>query len=177
VSEIALNWRVERGQLNHNWLQNSVLVGARHALSILDGRVRTTNLIQILKDDVWRWRERNHELTSLLSRFEEEMSPKTLFCQLPLSRCSDQTKEWLVPLIHDIWLHRHNVRERIREIEESYRRAEKSFVNLSIAIASVPETCGIQDVRDLRPLFTQFADSCENLATGISSLPHELQCC
>lgn len=174
---ISVKWQVDRGQLNHNWLQNSVLIGLRHALSTVSGGVRPANIRKTIVEDILRWQERRHDLSLLLERFENEMSPKVFFDVLPLSRCSDETKAWLVPVTHELWLQREMVKEKISANLMAFEYGQKCYQALNAALEKVPEAASVEDVQALEPLLLEFTKACEALSGSISSLPHEIRCC
>lgn len=169
-------WQIDRGQLNHNWLQNGVLVGLNHALSIVNGSVRTSKVRKSLTNNVLRWQERKMELRELLVRFENEMSPRVLFETLPLCRCSEETKKWLVPIIHELWLKRENIMTKISVARESYQKVEVAFAQVSQSLNKLPETPAGEDYVSFVITLRLFTAACETLSQSISALPQEIRC-
>lgn len=172
---MAGNWQTDRGQLNHNWLQNGVLVALNHAVRLAAGGVRSSMLRQALTEDVMRWSERRSELPGFLDRFESEMSPKTFFDRLPLSRCSDDTKGWLIPLPHDLWLKREKVPEKIDTAKGAYEAAERIYASVLADLERIPDTPTIEDLWPFERLLREFTDACEALSRAISAFPHEIR--
>ena len=170
------NWQIDRGQLNHNWLQNGVLVGLNHALNISSGRVRSQNARGSLSEDVRRWQERRRELPGLLDRFENEMSPKVFFERPPLCRCSDETKRWLIPLIHELWLRRERISEKIGTAKDAYKTAELTYEGVRARLDKLPESPTLEDLKMIERSLREFTTACETLSRAISSLPHEIRC-
>lgn len=173
---VASSWQTDRGQLNHNWLQNGVLVGLNHAQAIAAGSVRTPYIRQALIEDVFRWQERREDLPSLLDRFENEMSPKVFFTQLPLSRCSDETKGWLIPLIHELWLKREKVLDKMGVAKKAYEMAEQVYTKVHAELGKLPAAPTMEDLRPFERLLRDFTSACETLSRSISALPHEIRC-
>ncbi|MCX7176045.1 MAG: hypothetical protein NT159_19400 [Proteobacteria bacterium] len=170
-------WQIERGQLNHNWLQNGVLVALNHALSISFGMVRPGDIPRTLTEDVGRWPERRAELSLLLDRFEDEMSPKIHFAYPPLSHCPAETLDWLKPLVHELWLQRWGILEKIDAAKDAYRAADRAFLPVVSALSNLPRTPAPDDLRLVSLLLQTFIEQCQALADSISALPQRVLCC
>lgn len=172
---MASNWQTDRGQINHNWLQNGVLVALNHAVRIAAGGVRASSVRQSLTEDVARWYERRSEVPEFLDRFESEMSPQVFFDRIPLCRCSHDTKAWLIPLIHELWLGREKVREKIGTAKEAYETAERAYAVVHADLEKMPMTPTIEDLWPFERVLREFMAACENLSKAISVLPHEIR--
>ncbi len=170
------NWQTDRGRINHNWLQNGVLVALHHALNVAGGLVRPRNMNQTLTEDVLRWQERRQEVPVLIDRFEREMSPKVFFDRVPLCRCSNETKGWLMPLTHDLWLRRERVQEKIGAAKSAYEIAERTYETVHANLGNLPESPTTVDLAPFERLLREFATACEDLSRSISALPHEIRC-
>jgi hypothetical protein len=173
---VLSRWQIERGQLNHNWLQNGVLVALNHAVRIASGDVRSSVVRQALTEDIQRWDERRTEVPGFLERFENEMSPKVFFDRVPLFRCSDETKGWLIPLTHELWLRRETVREKIGKAKMVFAHANQVYETVHADLAKIPESPSIEDLKPFGRLLHEFTVACEALSKAISSLPHEIRC-
>jgi hypothetical protein len=173
---VASIWLVDREQLNHNWLQNGVLVALNHALSVVAGTVRPRKIRQTLDEDVRRWQERRQEVPELLNRFENEMSPKVFFDRAPLCRCTDETKGWLIPLTHELWLRREKVKEKIGTAKDAYDTVERTYQAVQSDLGKMPEFPNIQDLWPFERQLREFIVSCEALSRTISTFPHEVHC-
>ncbi|MCX6580745.1 MAG: hypothetical protein NT166_11240 [Candidatus Aminicenantes bacterium] len=170
------NWQTDRGQLNHNWLQNGVLVALNHALGITAGTVRSQNVRQTLAEDIERWQERRHELPALLARFEDEMSPKIFFDREPLSNCTEEDRSWLLPITHDLWLQREKVKEKVDTAMSAYETATQSYSRLHSALEQLPEVPGNEDLGPFQLLLQEFKTACETLSRAISAFPQGIRC-
>lgn len=172
---MASNWQTDRGQLNHNWLQNGVLVALNHAVRLASGGVRSSVVRQALVADVLRWDERRNEVPRFLGRFENEMSPKVFFDRIPLCRCSAETKDWLIPLTHELWLRREKVQEKIGKAKDAYDTAERAYEAVHADIKKMPKSPTIEDLWPFERLLREFTTACEALSHAISALPHEIR--
>jgi hypothetical protein len=172
----VLSWQMDRSRLNHNWLQNSVLVALHHAVNVTAGRVLLGNPKRVLVEDVARWKERRQDVLELLGRFESEMSPSVLFGQIPLIRCSNETKDWLVPLTHELWLRREKVQEKMDAASDAYKSAESAYKTVKEALDALPESPTVDDLGPIELLLRAFTASCEALSRVVSTLPNEIRC-
>ncbi|MCC5846786.1 MAG: hypothetical protein JJU29_01735 [Verrucomicrobia bacterium] len=170
-------WQTDRGQLNHNWLQNGVLVALNHAERIASDGVRSSVVRQTLAEDIQRWDERRIELPAFLDRFENEMSPKVFFERAPLCRCSAETKQWLIPLTHELWLGREKVQEKMAAAKQAYETAEQKYEVVHADLESMPETPTMEDLQPFERVLREFTTACESLSKAISAFPHEIRCC
>lgn len=170
------NWQVDRERISHGWLQNGVLVALNHALGIAVGTVRPRRIRQTLAEDVLRWQEQRQEVPRLLDRFENEMSPKLFFERAPLYRCTDETKGWLIPLIHELWLRREKVIEKVRTAKNTYDAAELTYQAVQSDLQKLPETPTSEDLWPFERLLRDFATDCEALSRAISVFPQEIRC-
>lgn len=170
-------WQTDRSQINHNWLQNVVLVGLRHAQEIVSGRIRSHGIRRSLTEDVLRWAERRQEIPQLFSRFEDEMSSKVYFADPPLSRCSAETKLWLIPVSHNMWLAREKVSDKVQAGLLAYDATAQSYDDVVAALAAMPETASTEDLIVFGVSLSAFAEACESLSMTVSALPRCISCC
>jgi hypothetical protein len=112
----------------------------------------------------------------MLDRFESEMSPMVFFDRVPLCRCSDETKEWLMPLIHDLWMRREYVNEKVGSVRRAYDAAEQTYETVRVALGKVPEPPTVEDLSSFERVLRIFTTCCETLSRAISALPHEIRC-
>lgn len=169
-------WQADRSHINHGWLQNGVLVGLRHAQGISRGAVRSRSPGKAISEDVMRWSERRQEVPQLLDRFEVEMSPRVLFERIPLVRCTEETKRWLIPIIHELWLTRGHFDERIAQAREAYDAVEGAYKDMLNAVQKLPGSPSSSDLNDVDHSLNAFATSCEWLSRCISDLPRDIRC-
>jgi hypothetical protein len=171
---VPTSWQIQRSQLNHNWLQNGVLVGLNHALGVTSGRLKPKKVHQVLSRDIQIWKERRREVPTLLDKLESEMSPRVLFNRIPLRLCKDETKQWLIPLIHGYWLRREKIREKIRTAKKTYHDAERNYLLVKAGLDGMPESAEVREMKACERRLREFKDSCEALSLAISALPREI---
>ncbi|MBK5275592.1 MAG: hypothetical protein JJE30_11140 [Desulfuromonadales bacterium] len=173
---ISPQWQIDRGQLNHNWLQNGVVVALNHASGICTGTVRPRDITRSLSEDINRWQERSTELSSLLNRFVVEMSPRIYFNSPPLSRCPEETRSWLEPLTHELWLQR-GMREKIDAAKAAYQKADSAFQKIYAELSNLPSSPTTDDLKPACSQLQTLIARCQALADSISALPHRVLCC
>lgn len=169
-------WQADRSHLNHGWLQNGVLVGVRHAQGISRGAVRSRSARQSISANVLRWKERREEVPRLLMRFENEMSPRILFDYPPLCRCSEATKQWLVPVIHELWLARGHFREKIARARVAYEEVERTYGGALAKVEQLPASPSSSELNAVDGVLGALAASCDVLSQCISELPRNIRC-
>lgn len=172
---MATSWQTCRGQLNHSWLQNGVLVALNHALALTEGRVRTRNLQAALLEATGRWEEQRREIPKLVSEFEEEMSPCALFDQLPLGRCQPRFRAWLVPTVHVLWLRREGVPEKVKAARTAYDDAQCRYAAACAVLGALPEVPSTGELELLGQLLRELVAACQALSRAISAFPHEVR--
>ena len=177
IGVLVNEWQMQRGYLNHNWLQNGVLVALNHARVVVSDKVRAKNARQTMEDDISRWPERREDLVRLLRRFEEEMSPKVYFSFPPLSRCTNDIKRWLIPFTHERWLVRENVKDKIKTALAAHKSAERAFKVTRITLNKLPEPATLASLQRVDSSLKDFISACETLSEAISVLPNRITCC
>lgn len=148
----------------------------RHAQGISRGAVRSSSSRRAISEDVLRWRERRGEVPQLLERFETEMSPRALFDLLPLSRCTEATRRWLIPVIHELWLARGHLREKIAKAMKAYGEAERVYEHALAEIEKLSDSPSIAELLEIDKSLNAFTTSCELLSRCISDLPRDIRC-
>ncbi len=171
---MAPRWQRERDQLNHNWLQNVVLMAANHALGVTAGAVIAGDARQTLAEDIRHWRERGGEISVLLDRLEAEMSPAVYFKIPPMSLCPDDTKRWLVPLTHELWRRRNRLGGAIARARACHSGVESVFQDLTSLLDGMPQGMDAASLKRIDPVLQQFTSQCRALSGAISALPREV---
>ena len=170
-----LPWQRRRIEFNHDWLKNRFLPAIAKSINLLDGELEDLEFEQkFVARDLAEWELSRSQILSLTADFEIQMSPRTLFEQVPLSCCDDDTREWLGQLVHDFWLSRYPVRQWIEHATECTRAADKTYNRLHLELDQCPDTRSATALRPLRPLFAEFWQACMNLAKAIERFPSEV---
>src|ERR1039457_499178 len=97
----AAEWQKRRGELNHDWLKNRLILPLSKWLNIIDGDVEDPGFqSETLRLLLREWVESYPKIVTLLKDVESEMSPRSLFEEAPLHRCDPETLQWLPALCH-----------------------------------------------------------------------------
>ena len=95
-------WSDRRARLNHDLISNKLLLRLAALECVADGKVitceDTLDEVRLVWDHVYS------ESVSLCSSFLVEMTPRALFKKPPLDRCTNETKLWLAPFVHERWI-------------------------------------------------------------------------
>lgn len=121
-------WQRRRSEFNHDWLKNQFL----NRLNAFRERLRGAKpdigkLRQFLREDLPEWDSHECEARWLIECVEHEMSPRRFFDYPPLTRCSEETKEWLPDVIHELWLNRYPVLALQKHAGDSLSKASKRY--------------------------------------------------
>jgi hypothetical protein len=128
-----------------------------------------------IADTLPQWEDHVDEAFALARDFESEMSPVVLFKALPLSRCDQDTKQWLGELIHALWMVRYSVNMLIADAGRKAESAKQAYNTLQDALKTCTNTKSIEAIRPLKPLFDEFCRCCEALAGAIEKFPSEIK--
>jgi len=166
------NWQQKRSVLNHDWLKNEFIkLLDSFILDLASMSNWNTREEMFLREDLTTWETNSPEIRMLLLNAESALSPSTFLDRPPLNACPHDTKDWLGPLIHHLWLVRVPVKQWISEALNAYEESEKKYLtiqkNLKLALKN--------NAMDLKPEFERFADAVLKLSKAISRLPHKIE--
>lgn len=162
-------WQRLRTRLNHDWLKNEYLKNLDGLIvQLRASQTMDSNLCGELRAYLMGWSRNHGEIETLLNSAENRLSPRILFEEDPLIRCSSEHRTWLAPLIHGLWLVRYGIRERIEETRGILSEAERSHVRLQ------SEFSGTQDMVQILEALETFADWVGNLSRLISKFPDKV---
>jgi hypothetical protein len=167
-------WQKRRSEFNHDWLKNRYLPALAKWINILDNRVEDQEFQKEFPRTILnQWLEYGPEAYLLAKRFECEMSPRVLLERYPLSRLPGSTRDWLGPLVHELWLSRYPVRQWVADTVAAVCAANAAYETLRDSIAS-KENSTVEELRSLRGTFTRFQGLCQGLARTIEEFPSKL---
>jgi len=168
------SWQTRRSAFNHDWLKNKYL----NRLTGFLERIKTPDpdiarLARFIEEDFPEWEVQRDEVLNLIASFEEEMSPRSLFEQEPLSRCDEDTKLWLGELVHALWMVRYPVKEWVSSARNATHMANSKYDHLAKEIKVQKESLQ-GNLKSLLTPFLEFKGACDKLGKAISSFPHEV---
>jgi len=167
-------WQKRRSEFNHDWLKNRYLPALAKWINILDDRVEDQEFQREFPRTILnQWLEYGPQGHLLAERFESEMSPRVLLERYPLSRLPGPTRDWLGPLVHELWLSRYPVRQWVADTVAASDAVNTAYGLLRDSIASKANST-VEELRPLRSTFTRFQRLCQGLARTIEEFPSKL---
>jgi hypothetical protein len=169
-------WQRRRSEFNHDWFKPKYLIALQSFLERLQAEDlgSITRLREFVEMDFPVWGKCSTDAWWLIQHFEQEMSPVGLFNTEPLSRCGGETKEWLAPLIHALWLERRAVRQSLARAEILLNRVDEGFAMLSTNLPRVDDGY-LQQLQSNLPAWKKFVDDCFNFSQYLSEFPHTVE--
>src|SRR5439155_14158266 len=107
--------------------------------------------------------------------FEREMSPASLFDRLPLARCLPSTREWLGDLVHNLWLTRYAVHQRMADALAILEEANGVYHQLGERLRACAVAEDVKMVRSWSQDWLSFREACQKLARAIETFPSEVR--
>jgi len=167
-------WQTRRSSFNHDWLKNKYLnrlTGFLERLKTPDPDI--VRLARFIEEDFPEWEMRRDEILNLVASFEEEMSPRSLFEQGQLNQCDENTKRWLLELVHTLWMVRYPVKEWVITTREAIQIANDKYDHIAKKLKG--QKVGLPgNLKSLLTFFLEFKGACERLSKTISYFPHEV---
>lgn len=164
------SWERRRSNFCHDYLKGH-FIGALHGFISRLGAERpdAKRLREFLTEDLASWPE--HQVTAelLIASFQEENSPRALFCHSPLQHCDEQTKQWLPQLAHATWLSQYPVKETLDWANRALHKAANSHERIMSRIDS-PANAPICLLKTLMPQFRRLRDACKDLSKALAAL-------
>jgi hypothetical protein len=170
------SWQKRRSDFNHDWMKNKYIQALGDWHRLLNDEQEDEDLEKKFVSDVLpQWESHSAEAFALPRNFKTEMSPRVLFKKAPLSRCDEDTKKWLGEVIHNLWLVRYAVRQRINDTTTKASSANLSYLRLQKALKMCPDTRSAASLRPLRPFFEDFCKCCQSLTGAMEKFPSEVK--
>lgn len=169
-------WQKRRSKFSHDWLKNQFTPALAKFLNLLDDKIEDAKFERSFVALVLpEWESYREEASALALDFHEEMSPKRLFHQLPLSRCDEHTREWLGDLAHNLWLVRYSVDQWGSDASAQAANTDLSYVRLREAMQNCTDVKSAPALRQFRHYFVEFRKCCLDLAVAMEKLPGEMR--
>jgi len=165
-------WQKRRSDLNHRRLGNQFRTTFGNAVNVLKGKVRWSgSTSDVLLECITEWRTISTDASSLLTTFEEEMSPRFYFNVPPLHNCDSETQSWLPQLIHELWLRRYPITTWVADAQVALRQADSVCAEINTML---PAAGNAQALPAIILKTTLFQEACDEVVERISVLPHIL---
>ena len=125
---------------------------------------------EFLFEDFPAWESRRQDAQWIVESFEDGMSPRRLLSCAPLNGCDVETRAWLGDLVHELWLSRYPVKEKVKESQEALIEVNKMYEKLASQLEqSMP--IGLTKLISLHPQFCELKANYEVLSKTLSDLP------
>jgi len=168
--ELYSSWQTARGRFNHDWLKNQYIPALESFRNILSGQVQRANPAHDFWEfDLPQWKIHRAEADSLISGFEEAMSPRVLFDEIPLCGCDEETKDWMGLLVHALWSARLSVPDLTEHAAKCLETADEAYEKLIAGGIEVKLGAGMN--RMTVKVFEEFRSACHGLASAFERFP------
>ena len=165
------DWQHRRSHLNHDWLKNRYLNRLDGFLALLSSSQPAPDLIrEFVEQDFGEWEKRAGEAGDVISSFVREMSPGSYLSRPPLCLVPDETRQWLVAVLHDLWIARTPVSRQVGDAARALDEADQIYRGIQ---ARLETDSSLSYLRQIRGEFQTFRDACKRLGDSIGKMPHE----
>lgn len=170
------NWQRRRSEFNHDWFKPKYLNALRAFLARIQAKEQVSMkwLKEFIEIDFPSWGKHSEDAWWLVRQFETEMSPQILFKNFPLINCNEDTKEWLSPLVHELWLARFGVKSLIEKVEDLIYTIDECFKELSSNMQK-HNSMNIEQLRKDLPDWQRFANACFEFSQYLSDFPRKIE--
>ncbi len=169
------DWQDRRSKFNHDWLKNGFLANLNTFLIRLERENSVQEDLELfIREELPEWETRIVEADWLFKTVEAEMSPRRFFDVPPLAHCSEETKQWLPDLVHNLWLNRYPVQKLSEDGSSVLNRAKIEYSGL---IARVQETggLGLERLRSLKAHFVALRDAASDLRDILTAFDQDVR--
>jgi len=165
-------WQKRRSDYNHNWLKNSYTTGElRRWVAFLSGHAEGGDFTKsrFMSHIVAEWTQKGSEILHLIEKYQDAMSPSTLFDEGALSHVDDATAKWLRPICVSIWRIKYGADKAISDIQTAYNSADTTLQELSTLVSAQESTAFVSGSVILEKLNT-FVRQCRDLGEAVRRL-------
>lgn len=164
------SWQIRRSEFNHDWLSNKYLNSLRAFLRRLsEPHTNAERLFEFIQEDLPQWRIRRRSALELVRDLDDASSPRAQLEEAPLSNMDQDTKNWLGPLVHALWLARLPIRQLAQDVLVAIEKVDQIHRDLSNELRSMRLTD--QALRERAAAFASLMDALTSLSTAFSRLP------
>jgi hypothetical protein len=172
---MTLSWQDRRSKFSHDWLKNQFLPALSKFLNLLDDKVEDPEFEASFVSRVLpQWESHFEEALNLARDFEEEMSPQQMLQTTSLSRCDENTRQWLSSTAHRLWLARYPVHQWTSDACICVERVSGAYDRLCEALLDCENTRSAPILQVCRELFAGLRERCQDLANAMERFPREI---
>lgn len=160
-------WSRRRSALNHDWLRNQLIQLVRSGVAFYSGEWEKEGFVDEFPGKLESlWLARKADLFRLAEDFDRVMSPRQCFAQVPLSRLPAAEREWLEPVVHELWVARQSrVSCSATTLYDLVDQADMAFCALRHVLVRV------EPYAVVREKLAVFYRLCLALSTALSTFP------
>lgn len=165
-------WNNLRLNLNHDWLPKTYINFLTARVSYLDNHMKKRGMLRKDVFDQWQqWQMRQRDLGIFCDEAVNALSPAQFIDEYPLNGMSEDSKKWLKEVVHNIYLARTVIVERIAKLKERMLFITDMHLRLSEVLSRETEATILP--KDIT--FQRFYEEVLCFSKMISDLPHEVQ--
>lgn len=169
-------WQSPRSDFNHDWLKNQFLNALDTFVKrLVSGRISGQELEEFRDEDFACWERRRADAEKLANTFAEAMSPKNLFQEPPLCRAYGETKAWLAPLVHELWMTRCSVDHRVGELRRLVAAVDAAYGRCRQAFEEVENVNRPKNLVGRVGDFEDLLQCCRALSKCLSKFPRKIE--
>lgn len=165
-------WQTRRSRFNHDWLKNRFLPALGKYMNIQRELVEDPGFeLDFVRQIMPQWPPRSQEAQGLLGTFATEMSPRIVLSEPVFRYLDEPTRQWLGPLIDELWLNRYPIREWEQRAQTALLRADRQYG----AVLKIFEKNSFYEEKQLLlDAAGLFFDSCQEVARAIEQFPSSI---
>lgn len=169
-------WQRRRSSLNHDWLRSRVALVISRALRVISGEVIAADFdLNSAGGIVGAWRERRDECVGLLEDCAREMTPAVLLNETPLDQLDGDSREWLGEVIHELWLVRYAIDDRVASALALVSAVDQTCEALRVGLLDDRMQSRVQLCDFARPLLGRLRTEVVQLSEAIEELPKDIR--
>jgi hypothetical protein len=170
---MTASWQKQRSRFNHDWLKNRYLPAVAKWINILDELVEDPAFEdEFLRSILPQWEQQSRHALDLVDAFTREMSPERLMGQTIFSNFSEESRRWLGPLLHELWLSRYPVAEWQFNARDAILKSISQYSE--IKMTPKPQQYTRLEKEETRNQFVAFQNCCHAVARSIEVFPSKL---
>jgi len=124
-------WERRRAQLSHDRIKNGAVPAISKFYRIAAGEVLEADyLFDFERVSLPVLQASLDQVEDLVNDAEVGASPRVFFHETPLNGCGAVTLGWLPDAIHENWMRRHRVRERVGRVKRSVEQVRELLEHL-----------------------------------------------
>ena len=173
-------WANDKARFNHDNITNGYLHILKGFYGCIEIHQTDEPKMKEYIDDLDGWDKHSQTCSSLLDRFLDEMSPRSLFHtnDCPLYNCEPETKNWLGEYTHQKWLNGKGYDRTLKKAEEALAKVDNIYEGVKTEFGNLISLDGNSFFKQLWALeerIKEFKHSILSLRNILSEFPQEVE--